>query len=278
MSPEITRVFRPVLVGLAVLAFLAGAIAAPTPPVETTTLTGWRALADGRYREALAAFRQPGQSREAQVGEALALLNLQPVTAANRAAASALAKAIADGPPEDLWTAQARYLLGRIAQIHTVPADFAAARAHYQWLIDRQPGSETGQDALVRFAIVQLTEVVPAGELRRRYDGLVAMEPLASDVATRRDFHLTLAEACLDHDFGLERALRHALAADAAGVRQPLRAATLWVRIAELARNLGQKEVARRYYRRFLAEVGTNDLREKLVREHLAALGPEAGS
>jgi hypothetical protein len=277
MSPEITRVFRPLLVGLAGFAILAGASAAPTPPPEATTGAGWRALADARHREALTAFREAGPSREARVGEALALLNVQPVTAANRAAARALAEAIADGPLEDPWTAQARYLLGRIAQIHTVPADFAVARAHYQWLIERQPGSETGQAALVKFAIVQLTEVVPAGERRRRYDGLVAMEPLAIDVATRRDFHLTLAEACLDYDLGLERALHHSLAADAAGVRQPLRVATLLVRIAELARTLGQKEVARRYYQRFLAEVGTSDLREKLVREHLAALGPEAG-
>ena len=68
-----------------------------------------------------------------------------------------------------------------------------------------------------------------------------------------------------------------AVAADAAGVRQPIRTASLLVRIAELSRTLGLKAQARTFYRRFLDEIGTGDLREKLVRERLAELGPEGG-
>ena len=266
----------------------AAAFAGPIVPAQGAspspgTAAAWRELGAARYREALASFRRLqetefGFTPEARVGEAIALLNLQPVTASNRADARAICTAVAAGAPEDPWTAQARFFLGRIAEIHTVPTDFAGAMAHYRWLMDRQPGSELGQIAFVKYATLQLTEPgTDDGELRRRYETLGAMEPQLTESSARRDFHLVLADACLYRGLGPEAALRHSLAAEAAGVQQPIRTATLLVRIAELSRTLGLKAQARRYYQRFLDEVGTSDLREKLVRERLVALGSEEG-
>ncbi len=268
------------IVGLS--AFAGSIVPAHAVSPSSGTAAAWRELGAARYREALASFRrlqkaESGSTPEARVGEAMALLNLQPVTASNRAEARAICAAVAAGAPEDPWTAQAHFLIGRIATIHTTPTDFAGARLHYRWLIDRQPGSELGQIAFVKYATLQLTEPVADDELRRRYESLVALEPQLTEPSARRDFHLVLADACLYRGLGPEAALRHSLVAEAAGVQQPIRTATLLVRIAELSRTLGLKSQARRYYQRFLDEVGTSDLREKLVRERLVALGSEVG-
>jgi len=262
------------------IALLIGTLLARAATVEAastlTTAAAWRELAAGNFREARATFvqvraKQPAAIRETQMGEAVALLNLQPVTATNREAARRLCAEVASANPENVWTLQARYFLGRIAELHTTPADLSGAAAHYEWLFTRHPDSEWGQVALVKFAIVQLQEPVAPDETHRRYRRLVALESTLAEASARRDFHLVLGAACLQHEFGLEEALRHLLTADAAGVRQPIRAATVLIQIAELSRKLGRLAQARTYYERFLATAGDGDTRSLLVRERLAA-------
>jgi len=77
----------------------------------------------------------------------------------------------------------------------------------------------------------------------------------------------------MEYDLGLEHALHHSLQAEAAGVVQGQRQASVLLRIAELARTLGQRERAREYYVRFLTQVRGVDVRLALVRERLAELG-----
>jgi len=259
---------------------LIGAVLARAATVEagstSTTAAAWRELAAGNSREARASFlkvraSQPTAIRETQIGEAVALLNLQPVTATNREAARRLCAEVATANPEDAWTLKARYFLGRISELHTTPTDLAGAATHYEWLFTHHPASEWGQLALVKFAIVQLQEPVAPDETHRRYHRLVTLEPKLAEASARRDFHLVLGATCLQHDLGLEEALRHLLAAEAAGVRQPIRAATVLIQIAELSRKLGRLVQARTYYERFLAVAGDGDTRSFLVRERLAA-------
>lgn len=261
------------LVG-AVLARIATVAAAPA---DTTPADAWRELAVGNAREARALFlrartSQPAALRETQMGEAVALLNLQPVTTRNRDAARRLCAEVAAASPADAWNVYARYLLGRIAEIHSNPSDLAGAAGHYEWVFTRHPDSEWGQTALVKYAIVQLQATVTAEETARRYQRLVELEPRLAEPSARRDFHLVLAAACFQHGFGREAALRHLLIAEAAGVKQPIRAATVQIQIAELSRELGHLPQARAYYERFLAEAGEGDTRALLVKERLATL------
>jgi len=252
------------------------ALTATLPAAASTTASAWRELAAGNSREARAAFvrertNQPAAIRETKIGEAIALLSLQPVTATNRDAARRLFTDVATSTPEDTWTLQAHYFLGRIAELHTTPTDLAGAAAHYEWLVTHHPASEWGQLALVKYAVVQLQEPVAPDETHRRYQRLVTLESKLAETSARRDFHLVLGAACLQHDLGLEQALRHFLVAEAAGVRQPIRAATVLIQIAELSRQLGRMSQARTYYERFLATAGDGDTRSRLVRERLAA-------
>lgn len=271
---------RPVLLAFALLTTVRTESIGRT--AESPSRVAWQQLAGSRYREARESFRllrkdQPGFTRESLIGEAISLLNLQPATTSNREEARRICTEVAAGASDDSWTAQARFFLGRIAEIHSIPADFSSACSHYRWIIDHQPASELGQASIVKFAILQLGEPIPADEINRRYAQLVELEPLLESSSARRDFHLVMADACLHQELGLEPALRHSLAAESAGVQQPMRAATVLLRIAKLSRHLGLTDQSRRYYLRFLNEAGKNDYRAKLVRERLAALTPEAG-
>lgn len=266
---------------LPVGAVLAWTLTVAAAPADMTPADAWRELAAGNVREARALFlqartRHPAALRETQMGEAVALLNVQPVTARNRDAARQLCAEVAAASPADAWNVYARYLLGRIAEVHSNPSDLPGAAAHYEWVFTHHPDSEWGQLALVKFAIVQLQAPVAADETARRYHQLVGLEPRLVEPSARRDFHLVLAAACFQHPFGRDAALRHLLAAEAAGVKQPIRAATVLIQIAELSRELGHLPQARAYYERFLSEAGEGDTRALLVKERLASWPAEA--
>lgn len=243
----------------------------------------WRLLAGAEYRAALTIFQQHQQAaeprrREALLGEAVTLLNLQPRLPGNLQRARRLGEELVNSGPEDDWMLQARYLLGRAAELHTDPPDYATAADHYTWLFSRRPETEIAQVAQVRFAILQLQTPAPAAERRARYTGLRAQEAAFTHAHALRDFHLVLAEACFVYELGRAEALHHCRAALAAGIEQPIRRATVILRIAELARELGEHELAREHYRRFLAVSSHGDSRLQLVRDRLAALdGGEGG-
>ena len=258
-----------------VVGWWAGGLAAWA--AEPTLADGWRALAEAKATEAREIFRQaqarPAEARAAKLGEAVALLTLQPKTTGNVTAARRRCEELIADRGDDEWAARAHYFLGRIAQLHTQPVDYAGAARHYTELAARWTGTELAQHALVSLALGQLLEPVPAEERARRYSALRSREGELTQPAARRDFHLALADACLEYDLGLEHALHHSLQAEAAGVVQGQRQASVLLRIAELARTLGQRERAREYYGRFLTQVRGVDVRLALVRERLAELG-----
>lgn len=247
-----------------------GLLLAPCGAVNAPDQTGWQLLTQARPREALAAFRAD-ESRAARLGEALALLNLNPKTAGNVDAARELVTALAAGDPDDRWTVHAKWQLGRIAELHANPADTAEACRHYQRVFTDHPDTELADTARVRFVLLQLYEPVGRDEIARR---LATFESFAAHVKTppaRRDFHLVMADACFFHALDPATALRHTIAAHELGIEQPARELTLIVRIAELSRELGQREQAIAYYRRYLAAAQL-DNRAQLIRERLATL------
>jgi hypothetical protein len=258
---------------------LAAAVALAAPPADERA-TAWHDLAASQAAAALVRFRtlesaEPARADEARIGQATALLLVQPRTASNLNAARALARRVAE-EGEIAWIPAGRYLLARIAEFHTSPADYPEARRQYRILSDIHGATELGQIALTKLAILDMREPAPADERERRYTGLVALEVRLTDPAARRDFHLALADGCLREGLGEERALRHSLLAEAAGIVHPGRRASVILRIAELSRRLGRPEEARRHYRRFLDLVGDRDNRALLVRERLNTLGVEA--
>jgi hypothetical protein len=244
----------------------------------------WHRVAAAEHRVAIPVFQQHQAAgdparREAMLGEAVAWLNVQPRLPGNLERARALCAEVAALEPADGWALHARYLLGRMAELHAEPPDYAAAAAHYEWLFTRHPETEIAQIARARFALVRLQSIVPPEERRARYAALRAFEPTLAHPPARRDFHLAMAEACFVYGLGRENALHHCRSAFEAGIEQPLRRATVVLRVAELACELGDRPLAREFYQRFADGAALGDFRLQYARDRLAELGappPEA--
>jgi hypothetical protein len=252
---------------------LAAAVPAP-PPLDAA----WELGAQLAFADSARAFAQVGAAREARLGRAVMLLNAQPKSAAHVATARALLTALRTEQPDDEPGIAALYYLARIAQFHEEKPDLATARTRFGELAARHEDNFYGQLARLKLATLEL--YAPAAPATAAIDRVTAAETLGAPLrhaAIARDFHLLVAEACLRFDLPLGRALDHFLAADATGapVREIVRS-SLFIQIAECARQSGRAAIAHRYYRRFLAEF-PRDARGATVRDRLAALPPEDG-
>ncbi len=237
----------------------------------------WTGLTEQRHAEAREVFARRlaaggAEAREARLGLALALLGLQPRTQGNVSAARELLTPLADAAEPDGWSRQARYFLGRIAELHEREPDLALARRHYQRLFDEHPDDPLAQVAAVKIVLLSANAVTPPDAKRVALQNYEAWAERLTYAAARRDFHAVMTQAYLRHvpdDLGAAR--RHALAAHALGFTDPVRRLSNILRIAELSRVLGDVAQARSFYEQFLAEAG-RDGRVLLVRERLAAL------
>lgn len=229
------------------------------------------------FTGAARAFGRLGDGREARFGRAVMLLNAQPRSAANTAAARDLLTALRTEDPGDDTGVGALYYLARIAQFHEAQPDLATARARFTELIARHDAHFYGQLARLKLATLEIYAPATPSPAAQRVAAAEALGAPLRQASLARDFHLLVAEACLRFELPVARALDHFLAAEATGapVREVVRAA-LFVQIAECARETGRPELARRFYERFLAEF-PRDARGATVRSRLAALPPEGG-
>ncbi len=237
-------------------------------------------IEDGWHKASLYLFKESYQrfegqdSREARLGHAALLLLQQPKTDANLDQAVAeLEKLAGDAAgPGDEPAISARYLLGRIAHAHRTPADPALAASHYRRLIAEHPDHFLADQALVKLALIEIYEPgLPVDERLTRIDLFGERAERLTRPGSRRDLHLVLATACANLRLDDTRCLRHYLDADQAGVERPILRANVTVAIGELARRLGQDELARRYFERFLDEF-KRDHRRALVEDKLHSL------
>lgn len=241
----------------------------------------WRWVAEQRYAEARAAFEPVlaaggAGAREARLGLAVALLGVQPKTQANVNRAREVLGPLANGDPADGWALQARYFLGRIAELHEREPDLDLARRFYRGLFEEHPRAPIAQAAAVKYVLLALNAVEPPETKRATIARMEALSGVFAEPAARRDFHVAMTYGYLRHaPEELASARRHALAADAAGFMDAERRRSNLLRIAELSRALDDPATARSYYERFLAEAA-RDTRALLVRERLAALPPLA--
>lgn len=240
---------------LALGAFLAGGLAATISAVEPTSTpslqAGWQALSIGQYAEAIDLFHTAGTSREAQLGLAIAQLNRPPITPSSLADAQRQLETLAG---DDACGHAARYFLGRLQQIHPMTPDPAAAARAYEQLVATGADDTWTRLALVKLAILRLTALRPAGALPEQ---LAAVEPLlarTSDPATLHDLHLVIAEARLNHEIYDATTLGHLRAALATTRESDTMRADLLIQVGRLASMLGERDVAKEHYERFLRD------------------------
>lgn len=260
-----------------VLGFVAGVLGVGVSRAEVSLAEGWRQVAEQRYAEARELFAPRAvaggaEEREARLGLAVALLGQQPKTQGNVNLARETLTPLAEADRVDDWVLQARYFLGRIAELHEREPDLALARRHYRRLFEGHPEAAISQAAAVKYVLIALNAVETPAEKRATLAALEELSGLFTDAAARRDYHALMTSGYLRHAPDERRAARrHAQAADAAGFTDDERRRSNLLRIAELSRALGDQPTARHYYQRFLVEA-QRDIRARLVEERLAEL------
>lgn len=246
--------------------------------------TGDAALAEARRRAlqfdfngALQLFREAERTgadrRAARFGEAVTLLNVQPLRASNIVRATALLdELIENGPADDDYTIAARYFRARIAYRHQSPADPAEAAERFAALYRDFPDRRLGQQAWVKLTIMRLYDPrddTPRGEL---IDAMGAEAMRFTDQAARRDLHLALGYAAMDFELPSNVVRQHLEAAWAAGLEGHGGRGNVLVSLGTLAEEQGDVAAARSYYREFLAR-HQRDGRAHTIAQRLAALG-----
>ena len=254
---------------------LIAALLIPLGRISAAETSPWTSAANLLIEDAHIGFTEAlekgkGSERETRFGLAITLLGKQPRTRGNiDEAAQMLDRLIAEKADDDLGIAS-RYFRARIEERHRFEPDLVKAAAGYQSLFEQHREHWFGQMAIVHYAMIRLYEGNGADK-QARLDEVERLEPLLTANAALRDFHSLLGLAYLRFELHDDRALRHFLAADAAGVPRWSSRGHVYVRIAELARSLGKNEVAIDYYQRFIKDF-TQDQRIHLVRERLSEL------
>lgn len=234
---------------------IAAVCVAADEPLATTWLKAARMLPAEAYRE----FAAAPASREVLLGRAVTLLNVPPVAPGNLERAATWLESLRG---DDEVGIAATYFLARLEQVHRMPPNPERALALYEELYRRHPQHALAQMGWVKAAIGRVYEPgVDFAAIERSGEGL-------TDPQAVRDFHLALADAAGRLRLPAEKQLEHLLAVDRVGMARRKTSGDVWVRIAELARETGRRELAREYARRFLAEF-PNDQRAHLVRERL---------
>ncbi len=247
---------------------------AAEPPASAAS--AWDLLSRLQTAEALRAF-ESGEGDEARLGEAVALLNLQPKTQANVARAEQLLSALAAraGSPQ---APAARYHLARLLQLHATPARPAEAGTAYRELISAYPGNPYADAAVAKLAILVLHQDVPRADWDVRFAELVAFLPEVASPEALRDARLVLAGAALRMHADHALALPFFIAALESGV--PLRVnrhKLVLLQAAESARILGDIPRALGFYETYVATY-PYDVRGHEIRQGLANLRTRASA
>lgn len=258
---------------LAPLALGAAAPSAPDP---------WEQASLGLFKDAHNAFATAtAADRETRFGQAVTLINLQPKTEANLDRAAEILRSLAApsaAPATDDLALSARYFLGRIAQVHRRPPNLAEAKRIYRELAELDTRHPLAQRAVVHLALIELFEPgLPVATVRELHESFARRADRLTDPAAIRDFNLVLGDAAIRFELGDAIALRHLAAADQAGIARSTTQADTLLRIAELARRIGDSGTATAYYRRFLDE-NRRDPRRLTVMDRLAALGADVSA
>lgn len=243
------------------------AFGAPDP---SDTREGWKELSLLNAAPARAAFAATAPSREARLGEALAVLQARSRSAGSLADARRRFDALRQEQPDDDVGIAASYYLARMSQLHDLVPDRAAAVAGYRALLAAHPEHAYAQLAAPKLAILLLYDEVDDSEWERRVDSLLALLPQLTAPEAARDFRLTLATALirLRRDHMRAYPLLTTCLAGSSLVRLS-HVNALLLQAAESARVLGRPQEEIAWYTRFLADF-PHDPRSDEIRRRLA--------
>lgn len=239
--------------------------------------TPWEDVSVGLFNDAHGTFAAEAEKsaatdrRTQRFGEAVALLNVQPRTSSNIDEADAILNEVRTAAPGDDLGIEARYLQGRIAQVHLAQPNLAKAETIFSELHQAHPTHPVGQRAQVKLAVIRLYAPLDASERRRRFDDITAGVSSLTDPGAKVQMHLLLGEVARRFNYGAEQELSHVLAADQTGVIKRSLQVQVLVRIGDLARLTGKNDLARTYYTRFLEEFPRTD-RRSTIEGYLSAL------
>lgn len=262
------------------VALALGALCALSPSVCAAST--WEDVSGGLFNEARHDFasRLPdapaAERRGLRYGEAAALLNVQPRTQANVDRAFAILDEVwSSGKSDDLGM-EARYLMGRIEQIHRQSPDAAKADSIFSSMIAENAAHPVAQRAAVKLAILRLyAPGTPPQERRRRYDEFSRLAASLDEQAAKVQMGLLLGEYARRMGYGEGQELGHLLAAHAAGITKRNSLMTVLARIGDLARLTGRDALAVEYYGLFLREFPRTD-RRTTIEGYLATLNAPA--
>ncbi|CAM2992494.1 hypothetical protein [Rariglobus hedericola] len=232
----------------------------------TAAASPWDEMTTGLFNEAHAAFskeeKAPGADlRSLRFGEAVSLLNVQPRTSSNIDRAYAILEELRTATPGDDIGMESRYFQGRIEQVQRPTPDLAKAEAIFSELVRDHPEKLVGQRARVKLAVTRLYAPVSPAERRDRYDAFTRDAGQITDPGIKVQMHLLLGEAARRLQYGNAEELAHLLAAYEAGVTKRRLLVEVLVRIGDLARLEGRKDVAIKYYTLFLEQFPRTDRR-----------------
>lgn len=228
------------------------------------TEDGWSLLSRYLYRDAAEAFAQSNDSdgRRRDLGLAASLLNEPPVTSGKIERAEKLLRGVITDGSEDQTSLYARYLVARILHMHRA-ASVPEIEAAYRAVIAADPSGGIGQLAASHLALVLLYQR-PDLEIPERLSEAqalqsVAVGPTLPEVAV--GYYRLLADASLFYEMTTPQVLEWLRKAHEIGSSDQLIQIGLNLQIAEVARSVGQREVALQYYHEFLATAVATDQR-----------------
>jgi tetratricopeptide (TPR) repeat protein len=239
----------------------------------------WDEAAALMVQESYSAFSRAldqkiGDPREAQYGLALTLLNRQPKTNGNIALATDLFTRLQTSNPNDDIGISSLYFLARIAQVHEHEPDIAKALTIYEQLVREHPDHFLAQLAIVKISVLKLYTGANVEAKKKALRDIDKMTPLLMEPSLRCEFDYLVGTACIRYRLGDERAMQLLIEADSLGIPIQTAAANARVRIGNLALRLGRKDIAARYFERFI-EDSPRDQRAFTIREILSQLHSE---
>ena len=225
---------------------------------ETATLEQvWaltRMLDFNSAEEALPVLGEEAESDYAAIAfaRALTLLSLQPRTLDNVKEAYSLLEKVGEAAAGNDFKAWSLYYRGRIDQLHRGERNAAGALRVYRELMEAHPAHLAAQLAFIKTAVIRLyadpEKRSPATNLR----WLESQVGFLNTPFVKSLFHALMADGYLFFDLDKERALEHLAAARALGNFEIIDLGADYLRMANIAYELGKRDLALRNYRRFL--------------------------
>ena len=237
-----------------------GIAVTPIWAAETDPLVGvWQKVSTYLTKEALLQLKdlpQPGDpnaQREYDFCAAVVQLDQQPLSESRLDDVEMRLKTLLNTDTKDEIDGASRYLLGRIVQLYRAEPNVVMAAKYYRELIERAGPGHWADIARVKLAVLILY-ALPATDAKERIDRAGALLVGTDDALAMRDLHRVLGRGVLFYNLPPPAAFDHLLAADKIGGLVGTLGADQLVQIGELAWDVGDENLAIKYYEKLRTE------------------------